>query len=108
MYDTSKQNIDPHTARIDYIAGLVTDMLEESVPAGEKIWAASHLFGVADHAALLAGMRGPKGMPKKVLPLPDRCLIRADSSPQKRLRRSAGQFIITATKPTGICPRMKS
>ena len=57
MYDTSKQNIDPHTARIDYIAGLVTDMLEDRVPSGERIWAASHLFGVADHAALLAGMR---------------------------------------------------
>ncbi len=58
MNDISKKYNDPYTDRINYIAELVTRMLEESVSSGERIWAASHLFGVADHAALLAGMRG--------------------------------------------------
>lgn len=57
MNDISKKYNDPYTDRINYIAELVTRMLEESVSSGERIWAASHLFGVADHAALLAGMR---------------------------------------------------
>lgn len=58
MYDTSKQNLDPHTARIDYFTELVSQKLADTLSPTDMIEASSHLFGVAQNAALLAGMRG--------------------------------------------------
>ncbi|MDO4804266.1 MAG: HD domain-containing protein [Lachnospiraceae bacterium] len=51
----NKQSQD--TSRIDYISALVTDMLTETLTPSRLAFAASHLFGVAQNAALLAGMR---------------------------------------------------
>ena len=57
MYDKSKQNMSKNTARIDYITALAVEKLQP-LSSAVQIEASSHLFGVAQSAALLAGMRG--------------------------------------------------
>ena len=52
------QNTNLGYSRIDYISRLVTQKLRETLSPAEQISSAAHLFGVAQNAALLAGMRG--------------------------------------------------
>lgn len=45
------------THRIQYISTLVTKKLNETLSPAHLVFASSHLYGVAQNAALLAGMR---------------------------------------------------